>query len=299
MLLLYYIIVAFLILLSILFLVSVLGESWFRPRTVETFVGKISPSYLRGFVDNVVNLKEKLGEVKDHVDDIEHKVSGSITHVKDRIKNIAHTLSVLNKTQIDDSSYNKEVAVLFDDNLLSKHSEQIKKNVADEYGYASPSEKNIRILNFVFFNDEPSVLPKPYNGPSINETGVFEGIKSYSSYLAFINDEIKDFYDVPVISDDSQRDALRKLKKRIDDTKPNIVLKKIKTFRDAYLTLNKKTGKVDFTKEFSTKWITYYPEHSHYNKSDIKTNMRDYLRRHVIALTDTLDLSQYVEDDEE
>lgn len=283
MLLLYYITFAILLLISILFLVSILKRGN-KNDIIETFVfkGKNNPFKLvKGIVVNVATIEKKLADVVRNISNIEYKVN-YITHVKNGLVNISKTLSKANKMQLDDESYNKEVAVLFDDKLLNENSKTIKINISEEYGEKNPSDKNIKIINFVLFNNKEihTSIPKPYKDGS------------YSKHLQFINDEIKNLYDIPVSSDNKHIYNLEKNKQTLDKKHADFVIKKIKTFRTNYLKKNVKNGEINLRPEFLKHWVFAYPEHKYLEEKEFETESEDVLRRHVIAFIDIIDIGE-------
>lgn len=268
----FYIVFAILILLSILFVVSVLTTT--TTNTIEPFLPHTKHKQ-----------NTYMKKIHNKVIDLENNIMGSIKHVQKGVGNIAQTLANVNRMQ-NDETYDEDVNVLFDDDLLTNNAEQIRQNIIQEYDATPSSEKNIRILNFVIF-DKQETTPQPYTAQPSTDTGsVFHVIRSYSNQLRVINSELTDLLDASVTLSEDQQTVLNKLKTKIKKENDINVVKKIKSFRKKYLTRGK-NGEIGFHSKIYKDWVSYYPDNDFFTNDDLHA----FLKRRVVALVDVLDLN--------
>lgn len=267
----FYMVFAILLMFSILFISSVLTS---KTKMIETFSTRVrrNPglSYMK--------------KIQDAFIDIETKIIGSINHVKKGVGNITKTLLDMNLMQIDD--YNETVSVLFDDARLEKNLDKIHQNIVNEYNATKPSEKNIRILNFVIF-DKSETTPKPYTTHSyMGEDNIFPNIKSYANNLQVINSELRDLFEVSTPLSDEQKVVFKKLVTRLKDKNTIDIIKKLKAFRKRYMNKSKK-GDIEFDSKLYKDWVNYYPDNDFYTNDELDA----FLKRRVKALVETLEIS--------
>lgn len=273
------------IFISILCFIATMSGGGNKERIVESFKTRNSsnPSkIISNFTTSLDELKKKQNNLSNKLTIVDNK----FYDIKTGVKTLFNTFINFNRVQIDDT-YSSVVKVLFDDNLLRTNAKTIKDGIKNAYKEPSSSDKNISILNFIFFND----TGKKSKEPDKSE------VNAYVKYIYTLNHEIKDYFEHPFTMEDDERSNLNKhgdaIMKRTEDS----ILKSIINFRNKYLSHTKdKEGKdkVDFKKfeELCEQWKTIYSDTKYYNNED----MENYMKRRVVALVDIMGIETEEDD---
>jgi hypothetical protein len=260
-----------------------------KERIVESFKTRNSsnPSkIISNFTTSLDELKKKQNNLSNKLTIVDKKFRNKFDEIKTGVKTLFNTFINFNRMQIDDT-YSSVVKVLFDDNILRTNAKTIKNGIKNAYKEPSSSDKNISILNFIFFN---------YTGKTSKGLDKSE-VTTYVKYIYTLNHEIKDYFEHPFTMEDDERSNLSKqgddIMKRTEDS----VLKSIINFRNKYLSHTKdKEGKdkVDFKKfeELCEQWKTIYSDTKYYNNED----MENYMKRRVVALVDIMGIETEEDD---